>query len=322
MAWKFSDLDALRNRVQAISNDVAMTQYNLAAEQWQIGRMISVGNLPEEAIMKGYYKYSPQQRLYVSADPTPATCESDPQEVDYSVGEDLSVKVNSWEKKHRICRSSDGIETLEQKVAGNEFAVALGIGEVHFQEFWYGYPQLGTYGLFNHPLGNVSATPAPINPISGTTNFQSKTANEVIGEIVTKMRGMRNPRLAISEKAWSDVADKILGDGNNCNRAGDCILQKIAQSESTQGFTGTNGTDFFVMKWLDNPIVVGVPSEGVYIVWDADAVEYPISDPEFLSAMPQKKRVDSIRQSSSVGAIVKYTDSLCVVTGINELIVD
>lgn len=319
MAWKFTDLDAFRNRVQAISNDVAQSEFNRAAGEWRLGEIVPVGALPQATLDTGYYKYNPQLRLFVAGDPTPATCESDPQEVDYSVGDPISVKANTWEKKHRICRMSDCMETLEDKVAGNEFAVGLAIGELHFQEFWYGYPTLGTYGLFNHPLGNVSATPAPITPITGETNFGSKTANEVIGEIVSKMRGMRNPKLAISEQAWSEVADKILGDGNNCNRAGDCILQKLSQSESTQGFTGTNGVDFFVMKWLDNPTVAGVDSDGVYIVWDADAVEYPISDPDFLSAMKQKKRVDSIRQTSSVGTIVKFADSLCIVTGINEV---
>lgn len=321
MAWNFNDLDAFRGRVQAISNDVRQAQFNAAAAEWQLGTIVPMGTLSPLTLDRGYYKYDPQQRLYVSGDPTPATCESDPQEVDYSVGDPISVKTNTWEKKFRVCRKNDCDESLESAIANKEFAVALTLGQVLFEEFWNGYARIGTYGLFNHPLGNVSATPAPITPVPGFTNFASKTANEIIGEITTKMRGMKNPKLAISEIAWASVADKILEGGGTCNRAGDCILQKISQSESTQNFSGTNGDDFFVMKWLDNPQISGVDSDGVYIVWDADAVEYPISDPEFLSAMPQKKRVDSIREITSVGVVVKYTDSLCVVTGINAIIV-
>ena len=142
----------------------------------------------------------------------------------------------------------------------------------------------------------VTPTPAAAAPVSGQTNFESKTANEVIGEIRDAMRGMRNPNLAISEQAWGDIADKILGDGNNCNRAGDCILQKLVQSELTGTFSGTLGGDFFIRKYFDDVSIGGVPTEGIYVVWDEDAVNIPTDNPDFMSPMPQKKRVDVIQE--------------------------
>jgi hypothetical protein len=311
----FDDLPRLQRAVATASSSTRNAEWTRAMAEWMLVRLVDLSRsrLSRADILNGHYTYQPQVRQFIAGDPTPSTCESDPQEVDTRHGVPLTVQIHSWEKKYRICRTSKLSNSLADDVREGEFAVAMSLGHLLFSEFWYGLPAVGSFGIFTHPLGTTTASP---NGASGKQCFKEKTANEIFGELRDAMKGMDNPQLVMSEQAWLDGADKILAGGDRCARLGDCLIQKLTQSEATGGFTSAN---FSIMKFLDDVTLPDATNlGGVFIVWDQDSVDFPASLPVFISPLQQKKRVDQIREISSAGTIVKFTDSLRIVTGIND----
>lgn len=316
MSWKFDNALEFAQRYEQISSSVRGAQVASALEQWKLNKYVNITFMEQEDQMRGYYEYMPQIRNFVSGDPSPATCKSMPSKIQSSsLSEPLSVKIRHIEIADDLCIMSNVSKSLEDTIAEMEFNFALVLGESARHAFFYGGSSVNMHGLLNHPSSVESVSPTGE---ASTTYFADKTANEIVGELSEAMLGLREPKILISEKAWRDAANKIVGNGDRCNRAGDCILKLLGQ-DGTINFNPVIGENVFIEKWMDSPSIDGItPVEGAYVVWDATAVEHPLTPFNFIYPEPKMKYIDIIRQVAHVGAIVKYDDSVRIVTGVTK----
>ncbi len=291
----------LAREVNRLSRLVRDAVFQKALERFKLNGLTTMNTIPKN---QGYFKYTPKQRDYVlSETATPATCESDPESVRIAAGKPFRGDTDLLEKPYEICLT-DCEGDLRMAVEKGEEAVAAVLLEKLYQRFWFGSPQLGQFGLTNHPL---------TEKIESTFTWAQASNNQIAQQLIEAMDGMMNPAVIVAQNAYRQSLG--LSDENQivnaCSLRGDCVTSIIQKQEGNL-FTGAIKTS----KDMSNrPEFAG---QNVALVYDMGSVFMNASDVIYLDAMPTQngKKVKAMRMINTSGMHVEYADSLKLIVGI------
>lgn len=295
-----SSISELAAEVARLSRRVRQRAWEQALAKFKLGDLTSIKSIPQA---QGYFSYTPKKRDYVLGDEVGfATCNSTPSAVNRAAGQALKGDTFMLEKPYEICLM-DCENDLQAAVEKGEHDVAVVLLNKLYQLFWFGTPQIGQFGLVNHPLSQRIES----------VEWGGASNNDIAQLLVEAMRGMANPVVVVAQNAYSKsigAASSKQGDAQGgCALRGGCITS-IIQGQSDITFGG-------MIK--SNAVLNARPEFGnqnIAIVYDADTVGMHVSDMIYLDPEPKGKTVLVNRMMNTAGLQIEYEDSVKILVGV------
>ena len=307
MAYNYDDVKVLTAQVDTISKRVAADAYASQVEKFPLLGLVPVSTIPETQTS---FEYTPETRLWVAGDASPATCRSEPNRVETARGVPIKGFNTLHELGYEICALDCRDKSLEEIIIEKEKAVSLGLLRVLSNRFWKGNPQMLQYGITNHP--SITEIASPADGTGSVSEWSAKTDNQVMKEMRSAMKNMIKPVVFMSEEAYEEslgnAAESNTNTGGNRLRA-DIIADLLARQESINFDGRIRFTDE-----LDNH--ADFSNENVCVIYDEGAVEIQASGLIWKGATHGAKVVDVNRMINTSGLVINYYESVKIIVGI------
>jgi hypothetical protein len=308
MPFYTKNVRQLERDVNRISNNVRQTQWLTALKSFRLNGLTKVETIGET---EETFSYTPEERIIIMGDASPASCNSTPMVVDYASSEEFKGFTVTHEVGYEVClKDCKTDNTLISKVTHGEYSSSVVLLNHLYNKFWYGNPELMQFGLLNHPLTEI--IDSPNNGRDGSSSFSSKSNNQVMKEIRNALKYMIDPRVIMSEQAFENsMGDANTGDNQTgCDTRSECV-KSLLSKQSNIRFDG----EIEFMSELDNR--QEFDGDDIMLIYDADSVAMTSSGVIYLSAASvSTKVVLANRLINTAGLRINYADSVKIIRGI------
>ena len=226
---KFYDdnVDTMAADAERISQRVRDQAFEDALAQFPFLSMMLIRDLPRD---QTYVKHESKKKHYVFGDATTSSCNSDPDPVRMSSGKMMRIDSELLETRIELCIMACAEASLEDEIMKQETAAALVLLNKLRQRFWYGQPDLGQYGLMNHPDSSGE------NTIQSPFRWADASNNQIAMQIVEATDGMLQPAVVIAENIYRQsigLSDESNSGTGSCSMRGGCIESIIMSQDGS-----------------------------------------------------------------------------------------
>lgn len=321
MAYKYNDIKRMTRDVDTISRRIMQRAFNDAMADFEGQLFLDFQELGEDEKM---FEYRPKDRKYIfgANNVQPASCSSLPGDVEMSSGDSIKGLTHLFESGYHLCIHECEANSLEEEVYNKEYAVAMSLIHMLFQQMWYGIPELMQFGLLNHPLIEIIESPATNTPGEetcsgqdncGSTKWAHKSINEIVKEIKAAIRHYTNPQLLVSQNAYDEsmfvLDDRLIAAGTPGVFRYEQVQSALGKSRSGVGLG-----DIIPTEELDMHPEYG--NKDIAIAMDRGAMALTASKPIWKGADHDQKNVHVVREIRTGGLRINYADAVKILVGV------
>lgn len=309
--YRLDGVDKLVTTVRRVVRQGYVSSFNKALTGSRLNGLVNIRRI---GATDTDFEYTPKvQRRIVLGDVNPASCRSTPMHVNRAAIDTQWGKTEEHEAAFDICIKDCKAKSPAEKAKENLDDLSEVLVAHLWHKFWFGNPQRLQYGLLNHELIQVVASPP--NGNNGSTKWKDKTNSQIMMEIRAYIKYMKNPRILISESVYNEAlatGDVDTGADRGCKLRIDCIRRLLADQPDIN-FTLDSGIGF--LEELDHLEMYA--GDSVVMIYDAGAIHLTSSGPIYLDAYHTSgKTVEQILSINTGGVEVDYLDSAFIITGV------
>ena len=320
MAYKYNDIKRMTRDVDSISRRIMMRAFNDAMADFEGQLFLDFQELGEDEKM---FEYRPKDRKYIfgANNVQPASCSSLPGDVEMSNGDSIKGLTHLFESGYHLCIHECEANSLEEEVYNKEYAVAMSLIHMLFQQMWYGIPELMQFGLLNHPLVEIIESPPTNTPGEetcsgadncGSTKWEHKSVNEIVKEIKSAIRHYTNPQMIMSQNAYDNamtfVDEKLLAQGTY----GVMRYEQVEDVLRRQGLMGLRN----IIPEEELDMHPEYDNKDIAIAMDRGAMALTASKPIWKGADHDQKNVHVVREIRTGGLRINYADAVKILVGV------
>ena len=249
------DVDVFRREVRRLADEVYPEAFDEAMANFKLMGLVRFETIAQD--LKSF-SYTPSLRDYLlSDDADDFVCNDDDSPVYTAMGKPYRGETRNLSKRFELCMVTCEGKDLRTEVKKRLKAVIQSLLFKLYKIFWFGRPDLGQFGILNHPE-------AAKGQIESSFKWSAATDNQIAMQLVKAMKHMTNPKVIVAENIYnSSIGLAREGEAVSCSMRSACITG-IIQAQDGIEFDGT-------IRSSEDLNANGTHGDMV-VVYDADAV--------------------------------------------------
>jgi hypothetical protein len=251
------DVNAFAGEVSRLADEVFDEAMEEAMANFKLLGLVRFETIEQD--LKSF-SYTPALRDYLlSDDADDFVCNDDDTPVYSAMGKPYRGETRNLSKRFELCMVTCEGKDLRMEVKKRLKAVIQALLFKLYRIFWFGTPDLGQFGILNHPE-------AAKGQIESSFKWKTATDNQIAMQLVKAMKHMTNPKVIVAENIYnSSIGLAREGEAVSCSMRMNCIAGIIAAQDSIT-------IDGDLMIRSSEELNANDQHGDMVIVYDADAV--------------------------------------------------
>lgn len=296
-----TDVDAFRREVNRLAQEEFDNALEMAMKSFPLMGLVRFEDIAQNLQS---FSYTPQMPDYLMADDAEDfDCGDNDSPVYQAEGKPYRGETANLTKRYELCMIKCQGKTLREEVRKKLKGVMQVILLKLYKTFWYGRPDLGQFGLLNHPM-------LADHKIESPFVWSRATDNQIAMQLAKAMKHMVNPKVIVAENIYNNsigLAKEGDGAGATCSIRSGCI-NAIIQAQDGINFDGTIRSS--------EDLNANNQHGDMVIVYDAEGAYMTKAEPLLIAATPSGTSMVTGRAiMNTAGLHIEFTGSVKQIEG-------